>query len=146
MGLKSEKNYITSNAVDVILMPTKKRPNKEILYKEKRNYGKVPEYLSKIREDIEKEYKTIREMQIRNEEDELKKKKKLNNEEIESLREGLQKKLEQLKKEYGNITHKTVFDTLVTQKKKIRLEKEIKTVENDLEKISKGQIIIDMTR
>lgn len=146
MGLKSEKNYITSNAVDVILMPTKKRPNKEILYKEKRNYGKVPEYLSKIREDIEKEYKTIREMQIRNEEDELKKKKKLNNEEIESLREGLQKKLEQLKKEYGNITHKTVFDTLVTQKKKIRLEKEIKIVENDLEKISKGQIIIDMTR
>lgn len=146
MGLKSEKNYITSNAVDVILMPTKKRPNKEILYKEKRNYGKVPEYLSKIREDIEREYKTIREMQIRNEEDELKKKKKLNNEEIESLREGLQKKLEQLKKEYGNITHKTVFDTLVTQKKKIRLEKEIKTVENDLEKISKGQIIIDMTR
>ena len=77
MGLKSEKNYITSNAVDVILMPTKKRPNKEILYKEKKNYGKVPEYLSKIREDIEKEYKTIREMQIRNEEDELKKKKKL---------------------------------------------------------------------
>lgn len=37
--------------------------------------------------------------------------------EIDSLREGLIKKLEQLKKSYGEITHKTSFDTLVTKRK-----------------------------
>ena len=54
---------------------------------------------------------------LRNEQDEAKKKKNLDSVEIENLREGLRIKLEQLKKEYGNITHKTVFDTLVCQRK-----------------------------
>ena len=117
MGLKSDKNFVTSNAVDVILMGTKKKPIKPTLFKEKCDYGKVPKYLNRIRDDIEKEYASIREMQLRNEEDEAKKKKKLDYDEIEDLREGLRKKLEQLKKEYGNITHKTVIDTLVCQRK-----------------------------
>lgn len=117
MGLKSDKNYITANAVDVILMATKKKPQTTTRYTEKKNYGKVPEYMNKIREDIEREYKTIREMQLRNEEDEARKKKKLSNEEVEALREGLHKRLAQVKKDYGNITHKTVFDTLVCTRK-----------------------------
>jgi hypothetical protein len=117
MGLKSDKNFVTANAVDVILMATKKKPQTSVLYKNKKNYGQIPEYLHKIREDIENEYKSIREMQIRNEQDEAKKKKKLDTEEIEALREGLQVKLAQLKKEYGNLTHKTTIDTLVCQRK-----------------------------
>lgn len=117
MGLKSDKNFITANAFDVILMATKKKPVTATNFLTKQNYGKVPNYLGKIREDIEKEYKSIREMQIRNEEDEAKKKKVLANDEIECLREGLQKRLAQVKKEYGNITHKTVFDTLVCRRK-----------------------------
>lgn len=117
MGLKSDKNFVSSNAVDVILMATKKKPLNSLNYLKKNNYGRVPDYLSKIRQDIEKEYKTIREMQIRNEEDEAKKKKMLSQEEVECLREGLQKRLAQVKKDYGNITHKTVFDTLVCQRK-----------------------------
>jgi len=117
MGLKSDKNFITANAVDVILMQTKKKPQTTSNYLTKNNYGKVPDYIKRNREIIEKEYKTIREMQLRNEEDEAKKKKKLTTEEVESLREGLQKRLIQVKKEYGDITHKTVFDTLVCQRK-----------------------------
>lgn len=117
MGLKSDKNYVTSNAVDVILMNPKKKPVKETLYKEKKDYGQVPKYLNRIRNNIEREYASIREMQLRNEQDEAKKKKNLDSVEIENLREGLRIKLEQLKKEYGNITHKTVFDTLVCQRK-----------------------------
>jgi len=116
MGLKSDKNYITANAVDIILSAPKRKPM-TTTYLEKRNYGKVPEYLSKIREDIEKEYKAIREMQIRNQEDEAKKKKNLSSEEVNCLREGLQKRLAQVKKDYGNITHKTIIDTQVCQKK-----------------------------
>jgi len=146
MGLKSDKNFITANAVDIILMGTKKKPMTCSNYLTKNNYGKTPEYLSKIKEDIEKEYKAIKEIQIRNEEDEAKKKKKLSCDEIENLREGLQKRLAQVKKDYGNITHKTVIDTIVCKRKKINMEKEIETIEADLEKLNKGQVIIDMTR
>lgn len=117
MGLKSDKNFITANAVEVILMGTKKKPQTSEDFLKKKNYGKVPDYLSRIKEDMEREYKTIRELQIRNEQDEAKLKKKLTNEEVECLREGLQKRLAQVKKEYGNITHKTIFDTLVCKNK-----------------------------
>lgn len=117
MGLKSDKNYITANAVDVILMGTKKKPQTSSNFLEKTGYGKVPKYLTKIRQDIEEEYKTIKEMQKRNEEDEAKKKKTLDIEEVECLREGLQKRLAIVKKEYGNISHKTKIDTLVCQRK-----------------------------
>lgn len=117
MGLKSDKNFITSNAVDVILMASKKKPSTTTQFINKKNYGIVPSYLSKIREDIEKEYKSIREMQLRNEEDESRKKRKLESEEIETLREGLKKRLEQLQKDYGLITHKTSFNTPVSKRK-----------------------------
>jgi hypothetical protein len=117
MGLKSDKNFITANAVDIILMAPKKRNVEKPNYLEKKNFGKVPEYLTKLKSEIENEYKTIREMQLRTEEEEAKKKKTLNEDEIASLREGLQKKLEQLKMQYGVLTHKKVFDTLVMKRK-----------------------------
>jgi hypothetical protein len=117
MGLKSDKNYVTANAVDVILMNPKKRPVQEKNYLEKKTFGKVPEYLTKLKHDVEQEYHTIREMQLRTEEEEAKKKKSLQDDEICALREGLKKKLEQLKISYGELTHKKVFDTLVTRRK-----------------------------
>lgn len=73
MGLKSDKNYITANAVDVILMQTKKKPQTEETYLNKKSYGKVPNYLHKLKEDVENEYKTIREMQLRSDEEEAQK-------------------------------------------------------------------------
>ena len=36
---------------------------------------------------------------------------------ISMLKEGLMKKLMFLKKEYGDMSHKTIFDTLVTKRK-----------------------------
>ncbi len=39
----------------------------------------------------------------------------LNEDETTALREGLNKKLEVLKREYANFTHKAVFDTLVVK-------------------------------
>ncbi len=72
MGLKSDKNYVTANAVDVILMQPKRKQTEEKNYLTKRNYGVVPNYISKLREDVENEYRSIREMQIRTKEEESK--------------------------------------------------------------------------
>ena len=41
----------------------------------------------------------------------------LNEEDKSVLREGLIKKMELLKREYANFTHKAVFDTLVVKKR-----------------------------
>lgn len=74
MGLKSDKNYITANAVDVILMQPKKKVVEEVDYLTKRNYGQVPKYISKLKDHVENEYKSIREMHLRSKEEESKKK------------------------------------------------------------------------
>jgi hypothetical protein len=117
MGLKSDKNYITANAVDVILMQSKKKFKEQPNFLQKKSYGKVPAYLAELKSKVESEYKTIREMQLKNEEEEAAKKRQLECDELSTLREGLKKKLEQLKISYGDLSHKKVFDTLVAKKK-----------------------------
>lgn len=74
MGLKSDKNYVTANAVDVILMQPKRKRTEEKNYLTKKNYGLVPNYLSTLRQNVENEYRSIREMQIRTKEEESKRK------------------------------------------------------------------------
>ncbi len=73
MGLKSDKNYVTANAVDVILMQPKKKIIQEFDYSKKKDYGKVPKYISKLKDHVENEYKSIRELHLRNKEEESKK-------------------------------------------------------------------------
>ena len=74
MGLKSDKNYITANAVDVILMQPKKKVLEEVDYLTKKDYGQVPRYISKLKNHVENEYKTIREMHLKSKEEESTKK------------------------------------------------------------------------
>ena len=85
-------------------------------------------------------------MQVRNEEEEAKRKKVLTEEEVKTLREGLLKKLEQLKYSYGQITHKKKFDTLVILRKKEGLEKEMEIIEKDLQRLNNRTVIVDLTK
>lgn len=117
MGLKSDKNFITSNAVDAILSQPRNTPREEFNYLHKKYYGQVPKYIDRLKVQVEEEYKTIREIQVRTELEESKRKKLLTEEEVKTLREGLIKKLEQLKYSYGQITHKKKFDTLALLRK-----------------------------
>ncbi|EFC46066.1 predicted protein [Naegleria gruberi] len=48
MGLISKKNFVVSNAVDNILSAPKKVKQPEPLWTQKAEFGKVPDYLSKI--------------------------------------------------------------------------------------------------
>jgi hypothetical protein len=57
MGLSSNKNFITTNAVEVILAKPKKVPQEEFVWTSRPGYGSVPVYLrrnkAKIREERE---------------------------------------------------------------------------------------------
>jgi len=56
MGLVSDKNFIVSNAVENILAAPKLPGNGDRDYLKKKNYGKVPKFLQKIKKEIEDEY------------------------------------------------------------------------------------------
>lgn len=67
MGLVSDKNFIVSNAVENILAAPKLPGSSDKDYLKKKNYGKVPKFLQKIKKEIEDEYQLVREMQIEDE-------------------------------------------------------------------------------
>ena len=69
----------------------------------------------------------------------------LQEDELNTLKEGLKKRLEQLYMQYGKISHRRKFDTLVTKDYKENLEKKIDEVEKDLEKLEGDKVIVDIT-
>lgn len=58
MGLQSNKNFIVSNAVENILSAPKVM-KQDVNWIEKKDFGQVPDYLTKIKSNIETEYRMI---------------------------------------------------------------------------------------
>lgn len=52
MGLKSGKNFVVTNAVENILS-VPKVTKEEVNYVNKKDYGKVPQYLDKVKSSIQ---------------------------------------------------------------------------------------------
>ena len=145
MGLSSCKNYISSNIIEVKLTTKRFKTNHDEDYLNKKEYGKVPKYLIKIKQNIEEENKKKQELQLKIEE-ENKKRYLINEEELKSLRKGLNGKLAQLRLKYGAISHKRVFDIKSILLKKEKLEKDIEVIETDLNKLnSSNNVIVDYT-
>jgi len=61
-GLVSDKNFIVANAVENILAAPKLPARQDTDYLKKKTYGKVPKYVTKIKQEIEDEYNLVREM------------------------------------------------------------------------------------
>ena len=118
MGVKSQKNYVLSNAIDNILMKTGKlRTNRSCEDIRHPYYGKVPKYIQRFRAEKQAEINNQKEVSRRLKEEEEAKKKILTKEEVDQLREGLTKKWQAYNQRYGNITHKKLFDNLVVLRK-----------------------------
>ena len=62
-GLKSNKNFIVTNAIENILSTAKKAPE-ELDYLVKKDYGKTPDYLNRIKDNIQKEYEMIQNLHM----------------------------------------------------------------------------------
>ena len=116
LGLKTEKNFIISNAVDNILMEPKKR-NMSVEQPFHKYYGKVPIYIKKYKLNHENELKDLREMRKRHQEEEDAKQRLLTEAEVSELREGLKKKWEYYNHRYTGLTHKKFYDNLVLLRK-----------------------------
>lgn len=132
MGLVSDKNFIVSNAVENILAAPKLPVSTDKDYLKKRNYGKVPKYLQKIKGEIEDEYQLVREMQIEEEADLDRQKFLMDEKEKGELIAALKKKWEVVHKEYQEITHIQKIDTIGKKKKKETCEHQLAQLEKDI--------------
>jgi len=112
----------------------------------KKTYGKVPQFLQKIKREIEDEYQLVREMQIEEENERDRQKFLLDEQERNELIAALKKKWEVVHKEYQTLTHKGKLDTLGIKNKKESCEKELAQLEKDIAKLSKNFIFVDTTQ
>lgn len=62
-GMKSNKNFIVTNAIENILSNAKKT-EEPTDYLKKKDFGKTPDYLNRIKDNIQSEYKMIQNLHM----------------------------------------------------------------------------------
>lgn len=145
-GLVSDKNFIVANAVEAILSAPVLPAQSQKDYLKKKNFGKVPNYISKIKNEIEDEYNLVREMQIEEQNERDRQKFLMPEGERQELIAALKKKWEVLHIEYQQMTHYVKLDTLGKKNKMEGFMREMDQIESDIKKLSKNYIFIDTTQ
>ncbi|KAH1176879.1 enkurin isoform X1 [Mauremys mutica] len=154
LGIQSKKNFINTNAANVIMGVAKKpqpicvdtrQGNKYLLetsglvpkYINKKDYGLTPKYVIKRNEEVKRaqeEYDAYVKETLRQ-----KAMKRLSDEERESLLQGLKKNWEEVHHEFQGLS--VEIDTLPKKIHKERLESQMKQLEHDINIIEKHKII-----
>ena len=154
MGIRTNKNFINTNAVENIMSVPKKPVPKSVdtrwgdtgllehsglvpKYVNKNGYGSVPEYLKRRNEETRKaqeEYDAyIRERMRQGA------MKQLTDEERDGIINGLKKNWEELHHQYQGLS--VVTDTAPKKYRKERMEAEMKQLERDIELVERHKII-----
>lgn len=146
MGIKTNKNFITANAVEAILQVPKVIENGELNYMKKEDFGKVPAYLGEVKEEIRRENemidKYIKEQMghIEAEPDQFD---QISDDERIALIKALKDKWEAVNSKYQKITHLVVLDTAGQIHRKESFEKEMSQLEADINKLqSRGPLLV----
>jgi len=143
MNLVTSKNFVVANAVETILAAPKKvtQGAKEYLHKE--DYGKVPKYLTHIKNDIQAEYDYIQQMHEQEIMEASAGQAPLTEGDRLALLNGLKAKWESVNTEYQAATHVTLLDTQGKMYRKEKNEASLSQLEKDIERLNKKNIVID---
>lgn len=146
MGIKTNKNFVTANAVEAILQVPKSTESKELNYLEKEDYGKVPEYLDQVKEEIKRENdmidKYVKE-QMGIEDEYVEEFEELPESDRADLIQNLKKKWDETNAKYQKITHLVNLDTAGQVRRKEYLEKSLSEIEADIQRLSKpGPVLV----
>lgn len=145
LGIRTNKNFITANAVQAILQVPRIVDKGEENYLEKEDYGKVPSYLNDVKEEIRREKDMIDryvkeqmgiEDAVPEQFDELDEK------ERSALILKLKEKWAHLNAKYQMGTHLVSLDTAGQVRRKEQLEQALTQVEHDIEKLSRGSNVL----
>jgi len=143
MNLVTSKNFLVSNAVEVILAAPNKLPKATKDYLNKEDYGKVPRYLPQIKKDIEAEYDYVRQLQEQGEEMSRPRVRPMEEEERQHLLASLKAKWEEVNTAYQGMTHMSRHETAGRKARKERLEVELSQMEKDIQMLSRKTILVN---
>eukprot|EP01029_Cantina_marsupialis_P009317 TRINITY_DN2178_c0_g1_i1.p1 TRINITY_DN2178_c0_g1~~TRINITY_DN2178_c0_g1_i1.p1 ORF type:complete len:245 (+),score=77.09 TRINITY_DN2178_c0_g1_i1:61-795(+) len=143
LGLQTTKNYVVSNAVENILAVPPSNNQNGMKYTQKADYGKVPDYLCQIKDEVENEKSIMREaMDIQRQAEQPN---YLPEEERIDLINALKAKWEEVNHRYQQITFKRVSSsnsTVGAIRRKEDCERELAQLEADIAKLSKKNVIV----
>jgi len=152
MGLKTDKNFISANAIENILAAAKKTSSEPLLFTKKPEYGKVPEYLTKIKKEINEEYEYVKAVHEKQQQKTGTPMRLLTEEERDELLQALRTKWNELNKKYQshsfaipaakkNQTEYASLDRIKVVKKET-MEAELDALEKEIQKLSKKHIFV----
>jgi len=145
MNLVTSKNFIVANAVETILAAPKKVSQGAKDYLNKEDYGRVPKYLTHIKQDIDAEYDYINQLQQAEVEANRSQVQQLGEDERMRLIDGLKSRWESVNTEYQAGTHITKLDTIGKIKRKEKYEAELSQIEKDIERLNRRNIMVDQS-
>jgi len=140
----ASKNFISENALAVIMADARRPVRGEVDYLRKEDFGKVPAYLSSVKAEVENEKAYIRrvlESERAEAEASQPKTSLLPEEERVALLHSLKLKWEAVNKQYQTTTHMTVLSP-VQLKVKEQYETELQQIEKSIEKLSKPYVFV----
>lgn len=130
-----------------ILAVPKKISLSEVAYCNKPEYGCIPKYICRIKEDIKRENEEVEKRKRDQEAAENAKRRLLEKDERNSILKGLRARWGDVNSKYQQITHMTVLDTLGKIRRKEHFETELKQIEKDIALMERSEdIYIDLER
>jgi 23S rRNA pseudoU1915 N3-methylase RlmH len=119
--------------------------NTELNYLKKEDYGKVPTYLTKVKDEIRRENEMI-EKYVKEQLGEVEKEPEQYDELPESERleliAALKRKWDQVNAKYQKITHLVMLDTTGQVRRKEQLENALQQLERDIEKLERHRTVL----
>lgn len=144
-GLRSSKNYITANAVEAILQVPKPVGNQDLNYMAKEDFGKVPAYLTQVKEEIRRENAMI-DRYVKEQMGEVERPpdvyEEVTEEERIQLISDLKNKWDTVNAKYQKITHLVLLDTAGQVRRKESLEAELTQLQNDIERLERASTVL----
>ena len=140
-GLNSNTNFISQNRQYAMSLQPKLRKT-DANFLEKQSYGRVPSYINKVKNTIQKEIEYLN-MIHEAENRRPSSKYELQDTEKEELKKALAKRYAEVNKEYQGITHMTKITSEGLKRKKENCEKQLAQIEKDMQLLSKEKIVVN---
>eukprot|EP00999_Lentomonas_sp_LEN2_P000248 NODE_1244_length_940_cov_194.500615_g1198_i0.p1 GENE.NODE_1244_length_940_cov_194.500615_g1198_i0~~NODE_1244_length_940_cov_194.500615_g1198_i0.p1 ORF type:complete len:233 (-),score=41.03 NODE_1244_length_940_cov_194.500615_g1198_i0:148-846(-) len=141
MGLVTDKNFVTANAVEATHTVPTKRPPLESLAAQSTSFGTVPKYLKRVKAEVGAEREFFESLHRAHEgQGQADRMGPLTDAERAELITGLKKKWEEVHKQYQKLTFN--IDTGAKVQRKEGLEVEMEHIEKSIQKLSKKNIFV----
>jgi hypothetical protein len=144
-ALGATKNFISENALAVIMADARRPTRGDIDYTKKEDFGKTPAYLASVKGEIAAEKAYIRQVLQAEQEEAQKYQPKthvLPEEDRVQLLTQLKVKWETVNKQYQTTTHMVTLDTMGKVRRKEQYEGELQQIEKSIEKLSKPYVFV----